>query len=308
MRHLLLPTLVVAMAPALSAAEPLKIICASRAQKAPTIDGRLDDACWAKAEVCTDLGAVGDGSPVPRRTTMRFVYDDENLYMGLECFWEDISLLKKGIESIRASKQAFVNSYGVELFLDRGATRYNFYQILFNAAGQMIGNFRMRWDCFQIKGHRFKTTVGPDRWTVEFVYPAKGLKAGDRWGLNLVRNDESCYAMWRHIDGSFHQPRQFGTLLIGDYASWWQAVFGTDAARRLAAIRARIKADPGAELAPLYRLVQSRADALDRLARTCPSTNRANFERLHRAYQDFHRPFARLAGAYDTLQLIAKVK
>ena len=77
---------------------------------------------------------------------MQFVYDDHNLYLGLTFSWDDIDTLKRGIaQTVRKHGTPstenicpiteYTNRYGVELFVDPGASQINYYQILFNAAG-----------------------------------------------------------------------------------------------------------------------------------------------------------------------------
>ncbi|MDP6359485.1 MAG: hypothetical protein QF473_30470, partial [Planctomycetota bacterium] len=223
-------------------AEGLKVICASRAAKPPVIDGLLNDPCWQKTEARSDFVSVAGAKSVSRLTVMRAVYDHRNLYLGFELHWEDIGILEKGIQSIvdefgKPEKKIvpirnFKNRYGLELFIDPGATQSNYYQILFNAAGQYTGNYRNLWDRFTAV-HEFRSMVHRDRWTVEYVYPVKGLKPGDEWGINIVRNDESYYAMWRHISGAFAQPKLFGRLVIGSYEEWWNAVFKEGTVQRI---------------------------------------------------------------------------
>ena len=49
-----------------------------------TIDGRLDDVAWQRAEVIDQLSDIkGKSTPVPRQaTTIRMLYDDTYLYVG----------------------------------------------------------------------------------------------------------------------------------------------------------------------------------------------------------------------------------
>ena len=294
-------------------AEPLKVICASRAAPPPVIDGRLDDACWQAAEVRSDFGSPGDGSPVARLTTMRFAYDDQNLYMGLEFLWDDVSILNKGIAEILAAHgppaagacaiKQYDNRYGVELFIDPGATAVNYYQILFNAAGQHTGNYKMMWNEFK-GGQSFKATIHDSRWTVEYVYPAKGLKAGDEWGLNLCRNDETYYSMWKQVGGAYHAPHLFGRIVIGSYAEWWNAVWTTGAAARLQTMESGLNryALVSPTLDKLYATAKRSADVLHAVAEQHPPDGRANFEALYPAYKGFQKDLSRLANAYETAE------
>ncbi|HJO05101.1 MAG TPA: DUF5916 domain-containing protein [Acidobacteriota bacterium] len=57
----------------------------TRASEAPVMDGVVDDASWALADVATDFlqREPGEGQPASERTEVRILYDDRNLYVGL---------------------------------------------------------------------------------------------------------------------------------------------------------------------------------------------------------------------------------
>ena len=59
------------------------VAVASRAAKAPIIDGKTDDAIWATAHVFSDFRTFDpDENGEPRfRTEARVAYDDHNLYV-----------------------------------------------------------------------------------------------------------------------------------------------------------------------------------------------------------------------------------
>ena len=301
--------------PFADAAEPLKVICATRAVAPPKIDGVLDDACWQQTEVRSDFTSPASGMPIKRRTTMRFVYDDTHLYMGVEFHWDDAAALRQGVAGIVKKHgpvpkgvldfRKYVNCYGFELFIDPGATQVNYYQILLNAAGQYAGNYKMMWHEFK-GGQTFAHTIRGNCWTVEFVYPYKGIGAGDEWGLNLCRNDETYYGIWKQVGGAYHAPKMFGRIVMGSYAQWWQAVWGRGAATRLAQIGKRLQrhAGPYPSLRTLFRIVRDRARHVEAVAKRHALTSRHNFEVLYRAYTDFRSDFHRLSSFWETLELM----
>ncbi|HLM69302.1 MAG TPA: hypothetical protein VK358_17310, partial [Longimicrobium sp.] len=51
---------------------------------APQVDGRLDDAAWAAAPVMSDFVQKEpvEGAAPTDRTEVRFIYDDDALYIG----------------------------------------------------------------------------------------------------------------------------------------------------------------------------------------------------------------------------------
>ena len=311
--------LAIALATSFASAEPLKVICASRAVAAPKIDGVLDDACWQKTEVRSDFTSPASGMPIKRRTTMRFVYDDTHLYMGVEFFWDDAAALRKGVAGIvkkhgPATKgvlsfKKYVNCYGFELFIDPGATQTNYYQILLNAAGQYAGNYKMMWHEFK-GGQTFAHTIRGNCWTVEFVYPYKGIRAGDQWGLNLCRNDADYYGIWKQVGGAYHAPKMFGRIVMGSYAEWWRAVWGSGAKAGLADMADGLGRFARAHplLPVLYARVRERAQRVDTVARAHPPVNRDHFEVLYHAYMDFRKDYARLASFWSTVKLMAKAR
>ncbi len=55
------------------------------------IDGVVDDAVWQRAGVATDFIQVvpNEGDTPSQRTEFRFLYDDQNLYVGFHCYDSD---------------------------------------------------------------------------------------------------------------------------------------------------------------------------------------------------------------------------
>src|SRR5690242_14265297 len=53
------------------------------ASEAPTIDGDVSDAVWARAEVIDEFYQLepDTGKPISERTEVRFLYDTNNLYI-----------------------------------------------------------------------------------------------------------------------------------------------------------------------------------------------------------------------------------
>ncbi len=68
-----------------------KVAWATRTLEAPAIDGVLDDACWSSAQAIEDFIQFlpQEGAAPSQATRVRFLYDDEALYVGFECFDED---------------------------------------------------------------------------------------------------------------------------------------------------------------------------------------------------------------------------
>ena len=58
---------------------------AARTSEAPVIDGRLDDATWARAKpsVTFTQKFPNEGAAPSERTTVRILYDDEAIYYAI---------------------------------------------------------------------------------------------------------------------------------------------------------------------------------------------------------------------------------
>lgn len=303
--------------------EGLKVICASRAEKPPVLDGVLDDACWKKTEARSDFvpALAGERTVLARPTTIRFVYDDEHLYFGLECQWDDIEILKKGVAEILEKHgpppaglcpwKHYVNRYGAEWFVDPGATRENYFQILFNAAGQWVGQFKaMASYPWLFKDHpTIKSAIQGKVWTAELMYPAEGIKTGDEWGVNVCRNDETYFSLWKPVGGAYHNPSMFGTLVIGDYQEWWRVVWTTGAKAALDRMGPMIEA--AAVKLPVLRVryaqAMEKAAAIDAKAKQAPAT-REDFERVYRLYDDFRVVFKDADSMFRAYQAMEKAR
>ena len=70
-------------------ADVLKSVRMVRADTPPVIDGRLDDAVWARAAVVDDFHQSRpiEGAEPSERTEIYLLYDDEALYIGGR-FWD----------------------------------------------------------------------------------------------------------------------------------------------------------------------------------------------------------------------------
>lgn len=301
----------------LQAQQPLKVICASRAEQPLVIDGKLDEPCWKNTEACHDfVTPAGETIPVKQTTIMRVVYDNSAIYIGLDFHWNNIEDLKKGIQEIIdqygtpskytfANIKKYANRFGAELFIDPGASRRNYYQILINAAGQMTGHYKMNWGLFKNKPF-FKSAITGDRWTAEFVFPYKNLKTGSEWGLNICRNDQTYYGIWKQMGSDYNNPKRFGKMLIGDYQNWWKAVWAKNGVETINKISAKVAeySKENQEMGILYDNIRKKVDKLGQLVKIHPPINRKNFKIIYVAYQDFKSDFDRFNSLYKTRSLM----
>lgn len=310
--------LIVGLSP-LVLADDIKVLFAPRTSAPPKIDGVLDEACWERAEAHDDF--ISLSGQRPERTVMRALHDATHLYLGIECDWRDPAALQRGVATIVSKHphalafvgiEQFVNTHGVEWFLDPGATHTSHYQILANAAGQICGQYKMDWNPFPEKPV-FAARLSPKGWSAEFSLSTAALRQpalrlGDQWGFNAVRNDAMPAAIWKHVAPDFNTPTMFGLLVLGDYQTWWRQSVEATVARRFAEISSRLdsyqRADPQigrmhAELQPLIKLVTQDP----RYARI---ETRRDFVQSFAMYQKLNRLFGRLDDLCRTVDLLEK--
>ncbi len=227
----LLTTLAVGSAAADSAAdwERMKAITPSgyvcyRAETAPEIDGRLDDAAWQAVSWTNDFVDIeGDRKPKPRfRTRAKMLWDDEHFYIAAEMQEPHVwgTLVKH--DSVIFHDNDF------EVFIDPNGDNHEYYELELNA-------LNTTWDLFlprpykdggkadngwEIPGLRTAVHVDgslndpsdEDRgWSVEIAIPWRVLREfarrptpprdGDRWRVNFSRVE------WQHEinDGKYQK-------------------------------------------------------------------------------------------------------
>ena len=62
-------------------------------EKAPRIDGRLDDEIWTMADRVEDLVQQDPDNMAPptERTVTQVAYDDRSIYVAVRCYMTDVS-------------------------------------------------------------------------------------------------------------------------------------------------------------------------------------------------------------------------
>ncbi|MDX1396016.1 MAG: DUF5916 domain-containing protein [Gemmatimonadota bacterium] len=184
-------------------------------EEMPVVDGRLDEAVWARASVLGDFiqRAPLDGRPASEPTEVRVIYDDEAIYVGVRALDGDPAGIIPG-ERIRdydvSNSDAIVlifDTYGDEqngfvFGTTPAAIEYDgqvanegegggfFLGGRFNQARRFQsgagGGFNKNWD-----GRWTVATSRDDRgWYAEFAIPFNTLRYGDGdrpWGFNVER-------------------------------------------------------------------------------------------------------------------------
>ena len=128
-------------------------IVAVRIKTPPKIDGLLDDAVWQKAQPSEGFTQTkpDKGKPMTQRTVIRILYDDENIYLGVQCYDSEPEKVI-GTEMRRDYEVWLVNDY-IRFVLDTYHDLRAGYYFGTNPLGAQVdarvtdnGNFHISWD------------------------------------------------------------------------------------------------------------------------------------------------------------------
>lgn len=184
----------VALAAPAGAQEPERPVAAStRTAEPPRIDGRLDDPAWRDATPIGELVQVEPrvGEAPSEATEIRFLHDEDRLYMAIRCFDREPQL----IVSTTRERDAFLDvDDRVEIVFDTFHDRRNAFFFQINAGGSKGdalvtnngANFNKPWDGLW-EGEARVDELG---WSAELALPFKTLafREGQAiWGFNIER-------------------------------------------------------------------------------------------------------------------------
>jgi len=188
-----------------------------RATTPINLDGKLEEADWASADVGKDFWQKNPRDDVKAitRTEFRLTYDDDFLYVGATCYDSTnhiVSTLKRDIgfwdgdnigiilDPLNETTSGFLFGTGphgvqTDVALGGGTGREHFN-----------GNWDNRWFV--------ETQIMQDRWTVEMAIPFKTLRYETEktiWGINFFRTDKknNRQSVWAQT------PRQFWFIDLG---------------------------------------------------------------------------------------------
>jgi hypothetical protein len=199
-----------------------RIVTAVRITETISVDGRLNEPGWAHALPATNFiqKFPNNGTPSDERTEARFLYDDDNLYVGVVAF--DSNPAAMLIKDLREDFEINATD-SVLVFIDSLHDRRSGFGFAVNPAGakrdlQIANSGRINQDWDGV----WDAKVGRDdqAWFAEFVIPFRTLRFSDavsqEWGVNLSRrimhrNEEAAWAPVP-VRYSATRPDHAGTL------------------------------------------------------------------------------------------------
>lgn len=198
------------------------------------VDGRLDDAAWARAVFLNDFRQRDPniGAPASDRTEVAFLYDDDALFVAARMYSADPGRMPTGL----TRRDGFGNAEHVTILLDAFMDRRTAYAFTVTSGNgrrdyyfprDADDNRDFNWNPVW-EGSAAVDSLG---WTAEFRIPFSQLRYEDRavqvWGLNINRwipqRNEDIYwvVVPRNVPGFISH---FGTL---------SGIEGIPAARRM---------------------------------------------------------------------------
>jgi len=171
------------------------VIRATRAEAPPRIDGDLEDACWKHARPVKDFTVYRTDRPSVLGTVGYVCFDDSNLYVAVRC---PMPRGKAPVGEWRPHDTYLFSDDAIEIFIDPGERRGDYYQLAINAYGATFDAHRDRsggcdpkWDGDWTGAAR----IGDGYWCAEVAVPFGNLGiepgVGPAWGINLCRDDRS---------------------------------------------------------------------------------------------------------------------
>jgi len=187
-----------------------------------TLDGKLDESDWQTAAPATDFRQAQpkEGEPATQRTEVRFLYDDDALYIGARMYDTEGAA---GIRTRLVRRDDNFSSDYLEIIFDTYHDHQGRVDFMTNPSGSKEdsygpngANLDPAWDAVW----DVKTRIDSLGWTAEFRIPLSQLRYPQRdtaqtWGLQVWRqenrlNELSQWAFWRLNETG--GPAKFGHL------------------------------------------------------------------------------------------------
>ena len=171
----------------------MKSVRMVRTDTPPVIDGRMDDAVWARAAVIDDFHQSQpiEGAEPTERTVIYLLYDDDALYIGGR-FWDsEPDLIAAG--TLRHRSLRLGDDDRIAVVLSPYNDRRSGYKFETNANGvkhesiyQNVSQNLSVWDTIW----DVASTMDSDGWITEIAIPLKSISfdpENDTWGINFSR-------------------------------------------------------------------------------------------------------------------------
>lgn len=205
----------------------------TRATATPVIDGKLNDAAWAKAAPI-ELVRNADAAKLPYATQAKVLYDDKFLYFSFRS--EDSNIWA----TLKTRDAKLWEEEVVEVFLQPDTAKKNYIELEVNPLSAMLDIYLLdvrrallheSWNSARLQwAVNVDGTVdgkpGDKVWTCEIAFPLEDAvtapnfppKPGDTWRMNLNRVEVKPtpeLLSWSPTGkDDFHMPEMWGKLVF----------------------------------------------------------------------------------------------
>jgi len=208
-----------------------------------SVDGRMDEPAWMTAPALTDFYQTvpNEGQPITQPTEVRFLYDDDFLYIG-GWMWDDGEILGRLARRDQGVPDIDIFAVHLDGYHDHrtavrvatspgaGWIRDEFIVGARQGGPGTGGSSDTSWDPV----YDVESTVTEEGWFVEFAIPFSQLRYGSdpqqTWGLQverkirrqgedvmwafLPRNEPQGVARYGHLEGLENLPRTRGLEIL----------------------------------------------------------------------------------------------
>jgi hypothetical protein len=200
---------------------PVPSAHASRRTGPIALDGKLDEDVWRAAAAITEFtqSDPDEGKPASERTEVRFLYDDEALYVGAKMYDANGPA---GVTTRLVRRDADFNSDYFQIVIDGYHDHLSraFFQV--NPSGSKSDQIGIGTSCCDSGWDpiwQVATRRDADGWTAEIRIPFSQLRYSSdsvqTWGLQVTRwiqrrNEQDNWSFWRKTENG--GPQRFGHL------------------------------------------------------------------------------------------------
>ncbi|HYK76876.1 MAG TPA: DUF5916 domain-containing protein [Daejeonella sp.] len=204
--------------------QPVKTTTAVRVDKAPKIDGVLDDEVWKNvpvAGVFTELRPVsGRVEKSNQKTEVKIIYDNTAIYVAARMYDSNPDSIAREL----APRDQVGNADFFGIVFDTYRDKLNGNGFFVTAAGSQFdakysnsGNEDPQWNAVW----QSEVKIDKEGWTAELKIPYSALRFSDKevqiWGLNMIRKRQKAQQQlfWNPIDPNANGFINQGGELLG---------------------------------------------------------------------------------------------
>jgi len=155
-----------------------KVATVVRVDTPPTIDGKLGDDLWGRADEMTGFAKWGQTSPAEYSTRAWAAHDGDNLYIALDCPQDTADLRAQA-----APRDGYAwRDDSVEIFINPEMEEFPHAQLIITAGGAFFDQWAQRSDqSYQERlsanfSCEWSVAVGDEGWTAEVRVPLAELE------------------------------------------------------------------------------------------------------------------------------------